>query len=131
VVVRLVSAGGVSPLEVVGVVAVATAFIVLTSVMGVRIAPQLFAFVARYSRSSGTLVAVALAFTLGFAELANAAKLAPIVGAFVAGVSLGRSQASDRIRRKLTPIAHLLVPVFFLHVGIDAELSQFPDGRGP
>src|SRR5438046_922221 len=57
VVVRLVSAGGVSPLEVVGVVAVATAFIVLTSVMGVRIAPQLFAFVARYSRSSGTLVA--------------------------------------------------------------------------
>src|SRR5205085_7620062 len=123
VVVRLVSSGSVSPLEIVGVVAMATAFLVLTSLVGVRTAPGLFAVVARYSRSSGTLVAVALAFTLGFAELANAAKLAPIVGAFVAGVSLARSPAADRIRRELTPVGHLFVPGFFLQIGLDADIG--------
>ena len=52
--------------------------------------PPLFACVDRVSRSTGTLVAIALAFTLAFAELADAAQLAPIVGAFVAGLALSR-----------------------------------------
>src|SRR5205823_4573540 len=62
-------------------------------------------------------------------ELANAAKLAPIVGAFVAGVSLARSSAAERIRRELTPVGHLFVPVFFLQIGIDAEIGQFGHGK--
>jgi hypothetical protein len=35
------------------------------------------------------------------AEVADAAKLAPIVGAFVAGLALARSAQADRIRREL------------------------------
>ena len=71
------------------------------------------------------LTSAMIPFTLGFAELANAAKLAPIVGAFVAGVSLARSPAADRIRRELTPVGHLFVPVFFLQIGIDAQIDAF------
>ncbi|MGI8776670.1 MAG: cation:proton antiporter [Acidimicrobiales bacterium] len=127
VVVRLASEGSVSALSVAGIVGVAVAFLVVTSVLGVRIAPRLFEVVARHSRSSGTLVAVALAFTLGVAELASAAKLAPIVGAFVAGISLGRSDAAERIRRELTPVGHLLIPVFFLQIGIEAQVEKFFD----
>jgi len=125
VVVRLAAEGHVSPLAVGSIVAVAVGFLVVTSACGVRFAPRLFSLVARVSRSSGTLVAVALAFTLAVAELASAAQLAPIVGAFVAGVSLARSDVAGRIRRELTPVGHLFIPVFFLQIGIDADLGQF------
>ena len=58
-------------------------------------------------------------------ELADAAKLAPIVGAFVAGLALARSEQSERIRRELAPVGHLFIPVFFLQIGIDAEIDAF------
>jgi Kef-type K+ transport system membrane component KefB/predicted amino acid-binding ACT domain protein len=128
VVVRIATTGGVSLAGVAGVVAVAITFLVLTTAVGIRLAPVAFAFVARVSRSSGTLVALALAFALACAELANAAKLAPIVGAFVAGICLGRSPAAERARRELIPVGHLFIPVFFLQVGIDAEVGQFVHG---
>ena len=125
VVVRLVTEGSVSLLSVAGIIAGAVAFLVVGVVVGMRVAPPLFRAVARLSRSSGTLVALALAFTLAFAELADVAKLAPIVGAFVAGIALNRSDQADRIRRELTPVGHLFIPVFFLQIGIDADIAAF------
>ena len=127
VVTRVVAEGGLSLLNLLGVMLVATGFVLVTTVVGMRLAPPLFAVVTRHSRSAGTLVAVALAFTLAVAELAHAAKLAPIVGAFVAGLALGRTRSADRIRRELTPVGHLLIPVFFLQIGIDADLGAFAD----
>lgn len=125
VVVRIAAQGHVSPLSVLSIIGVAVGFLLVTSLVGVRLAPPAFAALARVSRSSGTVVAVALAFTLAVAELASVAKLAPIVGAFVAGISLGRSPAADRIRRELTPVGHLFIPVFFLQIGIDADVGEF------
>ena len=109
------------------IVFVAVAFLVVTTAVGVRLAPPLFTMVSRYSRSAGTLVAITLAFTLAVAELAEQAKLAPIVGAFVAGLALGRAGPADRIRREIAPVSHLLVPVFFLQIGIDADITLFTD----
>src|SRR4051794_41114733 len=128
VVVRLVTEGSVSVLSVTGIVLVAVAFLVIGTVAGLRLAPPLFAMVERLSRSTGTLVALGLAFTLGFAEIADAAKLAPIVGAFVAGLALARSDQSERIRRELAPVGHLFIPVFFLQIGIDADVGSFVNG---
>jgi Kef-type K+ transport system membrane component KefB len=125
VVVRLVTQGSVGVLSVVWIVLVALAFLVVGGYVGLRAASPLFAMVERFSRSTGTMVAIALAFTLAFAELADAAQLAPIVGAFVAGIALSRSRQSDRIRRELAPVGHLLIPVFFLQIGIDADISVF------
>ncbi len=125
VVVRLAEAGSVSVTEVGSVVVVAAGFLVVALFVGIRLVPPLFAAVGRYSRSPGTLVAVALAFTLAVAQLASAAKLAPIIGAFIAGVSLARSPVGDRVRRELAPVGHLFVPVFFLQIGIDANVDQF------
>ena len=68
---------------------------------------------------------MALAFTLAFAELADAAKLAPIVGAFVAGLALSGSSAKERIQRELAPVGHLFIPVFFLGIGIDVQVESF------
>ena len=127
VVVRIVSEGSVSLLSVLGIFVIALAFLVATTAVGARAAPPLFQFLHRYARSTGTVVALALAFTLAFAELADAAQLAPIVGAFVAGLSLSRSAVSDRITRELAPVGHLFIPVFFLQIGIDADVGAFFD----
>lgn len=123
VVVRLVSEGSISALSVLGVAGMAVAFLVVTTGVGIRVAPRLFSAVHRLSRSPGTLVGVAFAFTLAVAGLASAAKLATVVGAFVAGLSLARTDQAERIRRDLTPVGHLFVPVFFLQIGIDADVA--------
>ena len=125
VVVRLVTEGSVSFFSVLGIVALAIGFLFVGGLVGLKVAPPLFNVVEKVSRSTGTMVALALAFTLGFAELANAAKLAPIVGAFAAGIALARTKQHDRIRRELTPVGHLFIPVFFLQIGIDADVSAF------
>jgi Kef-type K+ transport system membrane component KefB len=124
VVVRLATSGSVSVLGVLWIVFVAVAFLAVTAFVGIRFVPGFFDWIARHSMSAGTLVAIALAFTLAIAELADAAKLAPIVGAFVAGLALGRSNSSDRIRRELQPVGHLFIPVFFLTIGIDVDVAQ-------
>ena len=142
VVTRIVSEGTVSVVSVLWIVTVAVGFLVVTTAVGLRVAPPLFAAVSRHSRSGGTLVGAALVFTLGIAELADSAQLAPIVGAFVAGLILARCGPAERIRRELQPIGHFLIPVFFLQIGIDTDVSQFagsvragagrcaPGGRG-
>ncbi len=128
VVVRLVTEGSVSALSVAGIIGVALLFLVAGGIAGLRAAPPLFSAIERISRSTGTLVALALAFTLGFAELADAAKLAPIVGAFVAGIALSRTRQAPRIQRELGPVGHLFIPVFFLQIGIDADVGSFAKG---
>ena len=125
VVVRLVTEGTVSALSIAGIVAVAVGFIVVGGLAGLRLTGPLFALIERRSRSAGTMVALALAFTLAFARLADAARLAPIIGAFLAGIALSRSAQAPGIRRELAPVGHLFIPVFFLQIGIDADIGAF------
>jgi Kef-type K+ transport system membrane component KefB len=125
VVVRIVTEGSVSAGTVLEVAGVAVLFLVLASVLGVLLAPGIFDQVQRWSRSGGTLLAIAVVFTLTLAEFANSAKLAPIIGAFVAGIALGRTRQVDRVHRELTPVIHLLVPVFFVQIGVNSEIDQF------
>jgi len=121
VMVRLVEGGSVGPFELLSVVGAAIGFLVVGVAAGVRLAPPLFHQIERLARSEGTLIALALAFTLGFARLADLVELAPIVGAFVAGVVLARSRTRASIGTSLAPIAHVFVPVFFLQIGIEAD----------
>jgi Kef-type K+ transport system membrane component KefB len=127
VVVRVVTEGTVSALDVTEIVVVALGFLVFGGLLALWVAPKLFDAIERHARSAGTIVALALAFTLVFAELADAAQLAVVVGAFLAGLALGRTQQAPRIRRELAPVGHLFVPVFFLQIGIDVDVSQFGD----
>lgn len=129
VVVRIVTDGSVSAGTVAEVVGVAVLFLVLATLVGLRVGPPAFAWLARSARGAGTLVAAALVFTLAFAELADRAELAPIVGAFVAGLCLAGTPAAERVERDLRPVGHLFVPVFFLAIGIDIDLAALADGR--
>jgi Kef-type K+ transport system membrane component KefB len=123
VVTRLVVDGSVSIASVAGIVVLAVAYLAVSAVVGVRLAAPFFRGVERLARSPGTPLALALAFTLALAVLADAARLAPLVGAFVAGLALGRTDQGDRIAQDIVPIGHLLIPVFFLRVGVDVDLA--------
>jgi Kef-type K+ transport system membrane component KefB len=127
VVVRIVTTGSVSAIGIAGVIGAALVFLVVTGGAGIRLAPRLFQIVDTKARSAGILVVAALIVTLAFAELAMLAKLAPIIGAFVAGLSLGRTAQAERIRRELRPIAHVLVPVFFVSIGIEVDVARLID----
>jgi Kef-type K+ transport system membrane component KefB/predicted amino acid-binding ACT domain protein len=126
VVVRLITGeGSLDVVSVGGIVAVAVGFLVVCTAVGIAVIPGLFAGIERLARSSATLFALALALALAVAELASLAKLAPIIGAFVAGLALGRSRPAARIQRELTPVGHLFIPVFFLEIGIQTDVAQF------
>jgi Kef-type K+ transport system membrane component KefB len=85
-------------------------------------------------RGKGLLVASALVICFVFSWLANLIGLAPIVGAFAAGLILERAHYHElgqkenmELEAALAPIATLLVPIFFVQMGIMVELKSFLD----
>ncbi len=122
VVTRLSAGGGIQVASIAGITATGIFFVVGATALGAWLVPRVFErFVAR-SRIEGTLIGAAVAFGLCVAGLAAAAKLAPIVGAFVAGVALSRTPQRDDLRRRLAPVGHLFVPVFFLLIGAETQV---------
>lgn len=80
------------------------------------------------------LVATALVVCFGFSWLANQVGLAPIVGAFAAGLILERAHYRElgkkenvELEEALEPLTALLVPIFFVQMGIMVDLSSFAD----
>ncbi len=78
------------------------------------------------------LLAVGLAFCFLTAWLANEIGLAPIVGAFAAGLVLEHlhyrdfmSRGEQSLEQLVEPIASFLVPVFFVLMGVRTDLSVF------
>lgn len=124
VVVRVVAGGGVTPVLVLGTVGLALGFLLVAGAGAGVLVPKLMAAVEERTRSAGTILVLALGLTFAIARLASAAKLAPVVGAFVAGLALARCRNADRVRREVTPIAHVFVPVFFLLIGVDVRVRE-------
>jgi len=95
---------------------------------GMLLSPRLFRLAARL-RARGVLVAVGLSFCFVLAWLSDEVGLAPIVGAFAAGLVLEEVHSrefTDRGERALDqliePISHFLVPIFFVLMGVRTDL---------
>jgi Na+:H+ antiporter len=109
----------------------ALVFLVGALSLGVVLSPLLFTFASRL-RGKGVLLATALIFCFTLAWLASAIGLAPIVGAYAAGLILEDVHYRDlaaREKRQLEdlvrPISSFLVPVFFVLMGMHVDLSAF------
>jgi Kef-type K+ transport system membrane component KefB len=110
----------------------ALAFLVGAIVLGSWLSPRLFSFASKL-RIRGVLLAVCLAFCFLLASLANLIDLAPIVGAFAAGLVLDEVHYRELEERKgehqleelLSPINSFLVPVFFVLMGTRVDLNSF------
>jgi Kef-type K+ transport system membrane component KefB len=113
------------------IVAKALAFLVLAVAIGSAVSPRLFRQ-ALAIQSKGLVQALSLSVCFGLAWLAQWAGLAPIVGAFAAGLILEDVHFEDHIKRgdrplheSLRPLTALLVPVFFVRMGMLVELENF------
>lgn len=77
----------------------------------------------------------ALTLCFGFAWLADLVGLAPIVGAFAAGLVLEGAHYRDLadkddqhdLEEVVKPLSDLLVPIFFVMIGIQVSLHTFAD----
>ena len=113
----------------------ALGFLVAAFLMGRWLSLKAFKFALRLP-GEGLLLAGALAFCFGLAYLAGLAGLAPIVGAFAAGLVLDeihyddlrqRDHARRTVPELLEPISSFLVPVFFVLMGMRVDLEVFRD----
>lgn len=123
--------------DVARIAAEAFAFLVGALLIGSRLSPRLFK-TALAMRASGAVLALSLSFCFGLSYVALKVGLAPIVGAFAAGLvledvhfqeQLRRSEGRERpLHESLEPLIALLVPVFFVRMGMLVELRSFAQG---
>ncbi|MBI3450225.1 MAG: cation:proton antiporter [Acidobacteria bacterium] len=99
--------------------------------LGAYLSPRLF-HVASKLRARGVLLATGLSFCFILAWLADGIGLAPIVGAFAAGLILEETHTRDFEKRGersldqlVEPISAFLVPVFFVLMGMRTDLRAF------
>jgi Kef-type K+ transport system membrane component KefB len=125
--------GAVSALSIAVIVGKALVFLVGSLVLGVLVTPKLFTLASRL-RTRGVLLAVGLSFCFLLAWLSNLIGLAPIVGAFAAGLILEALHYRDFVGRGehgleelVHPISAFLVPVFFVIMGMRTDLRSFGD----
>jgi Kef-type K+ transport system membrane component KefB len=111
--------------------AAAAAFLVGALVIGTTMAPRLYS-IASLLHVRGVLVTVSLSLCFLLAWASSAIGLAPIIGAFAAGLVLEDVYFKDFIDRGerplgelLRPISDVLVPVFFVLMGLRTDLSVF------
>ena len=110
-----VSLGGVALLS-----GKAVVFLVVALFLGLKLAPALVRWIGRL-RARGTLVVYAVVFAVALAALADLIGLATIIGAFAAGLILATTERRAHIEERIKPVADLLVPVFFVTVGMKVE----------
>jgi len=67
---------------------------------------------------------VALSLLFVFSWLASMMKLAPIIGAFMAGLIINQHETfSDRVQEQIITTTHWVVPIFFIAVGLKVDLE--------
>lgn len=112
--------GGVSLGAVAVLTGKAVVFLAVALGLGLRLAPMLVGWIGRL-RARGTLVVYSLVFAMALAAVAERIGLATIIGAFAAGLILATTERRSHIAERIKPVADLLVPVFFVTVGMNVK----------
>lgn len=123
--------GALSYADVGATVGKAAGFLIGSLAVGVYLSPPVFS-VASKLRAEGVLLALGLAFCFLLSWLANAIGLAPIVGAFAAGLILENvhyrefvNRGEHELEELIHPISAFLAPVFFVLMGMRTDLRAF------
>jgi Kef-type K+ transport system membrane component KefB len=127
----MAGAGGVRWTAVLWIIAKASIFLVLAVIVGRFSSRRMFLHAARL-KVSGALLALCICVCFALAALAGLMGLAPIIGAFAAGVVLEEvhykpflERGERTVQDLLFPITTLIVPVFFVVMGLRVDLRSF------
>ena len=123
--------GGVSVGAVLWIVVKASLFLSLAVIVGRFWSQRIFVHAAKL-QVPGVLLGLCLCFCFVVAAISGFVGLAPIVGAFAAGIVLEevhyhpfRERGERKVEELLFPITTLIVPVFFVMMGFRVDLKSF------
>ncbi|MGB3135914.1 MAG: cation:proton antiporter [Nodosilinea sp.] len=122
VVASLAKTGEIEILNVVYLIAGAATFLVGSIFLGRLFSPY-FVKVVDEMRTRGQVIISSLVFAFVLAYIAAAIQLEAILGAFAAGLILAETSKHKEIEEQISPIADMLVPIFFITVGARTDLS--------
>ncbi len=121
--------------EIAVVIGKASGFLVGAIAIGVAVAGRLFRLAAKIP-TSGVLLALGLSVCFGLSVAADKVGLAPLVGAFAAGLILEDLHYRDFMARGepslhelVSPLVAFLAPVFFVLMGMHTDLRAFASPR--
>jgi len=128
VVTALIVQGSVSLINIFGITLKAVLFLAGSIGIGMWVTPMIVRRLARLQIENVKLIfGVGFAFVLSW--LANLAGLATIIGAFAAGLILERFFDKElggfSLRDMLSPVESLIVPIFFVLMGLQVKLEAF------
>lgn len=137
IVVGIASGGASSILDIVLVSVEGVLFVILAIFIGSILVPRARRKIGRRwgsqphhheQRSHGHLsLPLAIIVCLGLSFAASFVGLAAIIGAFLAGMAFAEFKDKWPVEAEIHPINELLVPFFFLFVGISVSLESFVD----
>lgn len=115
-----------------GVLGRSLGFLIFVVGVGRLLMPVYFRLIVRL-RSQGLLLTSSLVLCFGLAYLAGVVGLAPIVGAFTAGLILEPLHYQDLVAKQdhtsledlLAPLVTLMVPIFFVTMGARVNVADF------
>ena len=109
----------------------AVAFLFGAIIVGRYLAPHVFRVAGRLE-VGGVLLALSIAFCFLLAWAAALVGLAPIIGAFAAGLVLDEvhfetfeERGKHDLQRLIAPVGAVLVPIFFVLMGMRVDLRAF------
>lgn len=122
VVASLAKTGEIEITNVLYLVIGAAVFLVGSILVGRLISP-LFVTLVDQLQTRGQLIITSLVFAFILSYIAAAIQLETILGAFAAGLILAETSKRRELEEQITPIADMLVPVFFVTVGARTDIS--------
>ncbi len=97
-------------------------FLGITLSLGWRVTPFMMKFLGNL-RARGGLYGGVIVFLVLLSLLAEEVGLAPIVGAFAAGLLLSQTEGVLHIRRDIVPLTDFLTPFFFVIMGAQMQVG--------
>ena len=119
---RAETEGGVSWSHILWIAAKAFGFWIGATTAGLLFARR-FSKMLKYFKSTQAIAALALGFGLLLAGLSEMAGLAMIIGAYIMGLSLSRTDLVQVIQKEIEGLQNILVPVFFGAMGMMVNLG--------
>jgi Kef-type K+ transport system membrane component KefB len=129
----VVVTGEVAALDLLWIIAKALLFFVGALMIGQRLMPGVIHIVS-LNKHSSVWTGFALCLALAFAQLAAFAGLAPLIGAFVAGLLLddvdfrvGHTLQKHTLEELVKPISDIMITIFFIGIGAQVKLEALLD----
>ncbi len=107
----------------IGIIAAkAVGFFVIVTSLGLIFARKITSAIKKF-KSTEIIVAICFGLALLLAGLAEMAGLAMIIGAYIMGLALSRTDLAHEIEHHLEGVYNILVPIFFCVMGMMVDFS--------